>query len=139
MDILAAEDILGPDVGLLKGKTTKSTPGKVDMVTASIPVEIMSRYKDVTLAADIMKLKSIPFLVSISRSIKFGTTDMLQCQKASAILAAVKKIRGVYMRRGFNITTVLMGGQFEPLHGELVTLGMNLNTVSRGEHDPEIE
>ena len=32
-----------------------------------------------------------------------------------------------------------MDGQFEPLRGELATLGMNLNTVSCGEQVPEIE
>ena len=75
--ILAAEDNFGPNVGSLKGKKTRRTPEKVDMTTASILVEIMSRYKDVTLAADIMKLNFIPFLVSISRSINFGLADML--------------------------------------------------------------
>jgi hypothetical protein len=36
------------------------------MTVTPIPPELMEHYKDVTLAADIMKVNSIPFLISVS-------------------------------------------------------------------------
>ena len=34
----------------------------------------MQQYQDVTLSIDIMKVNNIPFLITISKHIKFGTT-----------------------------------------------------------------
>jgi hypothetical protein len=40
-DILAADDIFGPDIGSLKGKTTRSAPSKVRPGMVDIPAEII--------------------------------------------------------------------------------------------------
>ena len=55
------------------------------------------------------------------------------------LLDAVKKIQQVYHRRGFEIAHLLMDGQFEPIHGDLSSLGITLNTVANDEHVPEVE
>src|SRR5210317_2306219 len=53
-DVLAAEDIFGPNLGILKGKTTRRKGGRVQMETIPLPIEIKERYQTVTLCADIM-------------------------------------------------------------------------------------
>jgi hypothetical protein len=77
-NILAANDIFGPDIGSLKGKTTRAAPSKVRPGMADIPAEIISDYRDATVCADVMFINKILFLVTISRSIKFGTAEMLR-------------------------------------------------------------
>jgi hypothetical protein len=41
-DILAAEHIFGPDVGSLRGKTTRRRPHKVDFTGTSLPADVMA-------------------------------------------------------------------------------------------------
>ena len=138
-DILVAEHIFGPDLGSLKGKTVRRKPRPVKVHTSNIPATIMSRYRHVTLAADVMYVNKIPFFVSIARDIKFSTTQKLDGQKTPMLLDAVKKIQQVYQHRGFEVVYLLMDGQFEPICGDLASLGITLNTVANDEHVPEVE
>lgn len=138
-DIIAAEDIFGPDVGSLKGKTVRRSPISVESYDVNIPPSIMETYRNVTLAADIMFINKICFFMTISRNIKFYTAEMITNQKMPTILHAIKQLKAIYMKRGFNITTILMDGQFEPLRTDLAGLNISLNSVSRDEHVPEIE
>ena len=56
-DIDAAEDIFGPDVGSLKGKTTRRRPHKVKPLCADpMALAIKERYRQVTICADVMHI-----------------------------------------------------------------------------------
>ena len=55
-DILAAEDIFGPDVRDLKGKTTISKTFTIHGGIVNILTQTIERYKNVILSADIMKV-----------------------------------------------------------------------------------
>ena len=79
-DVLAAEDIFGPNLGSLKGKTVRRSHATTDTPTVAIPPAIYERYKNVTLAIDIMFVNKIPFLVTISLGIGFGTVQHLRSQ-----------------------------------------------------------
>ena len=97
-DIHAAEDIFGPDVGGLKGKTVQQPPHRVETHLEAVPRGILKRYQKVAVCADIMFVNSIgvPFMVSISRSIQFGTVEPLTGTKAELLLHAIKNIRNTY-------------------------------------------
>jgi hypothetical protein len=77
-DIKTAEDIFGPNLGYLKGKMTR---GKTVHVEACdplpIPITIMDKYHNITLAIDIMFINNNSFFTSISRHIWFGTAEKL--------------------------------------------------------------
>ena len=100
-DIKTAEIIYGPDLGSLKGKTTRRKPPIVCPQSYGIPLGIMQKYKDVTLFVDIMKVNGIPFLNTISWHIKFGSAGRLDNMKNSTIISHVKVIMGVYCAHGF--------------------------------------
>ena len=135
-DILAAEHIFGPDLGSLKGMTVQWKPCPVKVHTSNIPATIMAQYQWVTLATDVMYVKKIPFFISITCDIKFSTAQKLDSQKAPMLLDAVKKIQQVYQSWGFEIIHLLMDGQFDPICGDLASLGITLNTVANDKHVP---
>jgi hypothetical protein len=138
-DIAMAEDIFGPGLGSLKGKTVRSAAAALSVRLVDIPAHIITHYRHLTLGGDVMFLNKIPFFMSISRHICFGTDEMLHNQKSATILAAIKQIKSIYMKRGFKLDHMLMDGQFEPLWAELADLSITLNTVSNDEHVPDIE
>jgi hypothetical protein len=86
-----------------------------------------------------MKVNKMPFLVSISRAIKFGTVAWLKNAKADTIMKHIKDVHSTYVKRGFIVEIVEVDGQFEPLRGELAELGITLNKCSREEHVPVAE
>ena len=54
VDTLHAENILGPNLRSLKGKTTRKTPSKVIINTCDdLPKELLERHRNFTLEADI--------------------------------------------------------------------------------------
>ena len=61
-DVVVAEDIFCPSVACLKGKTTRRKTPHADVVTLTIPPEILLKHKQVVLAIDIFFVNGLPFL-----------------------------------------------------------------------------
>jgi hypothetical protein len=114
-------------------------PERVDGRMNSIPPIIMSCYCSIALGGDIMFVNRIPFPMTISRSVHFGTSESLANQSSKTSMAALEKVKQVYNQRGFPILHIMMDGQFENLQGDLADIGIGLNTVSNDEHVPNIE
>ena len=114
-------------------------PPRIAVEEVSLPATIHERYQEVTLACDIMYVNKIPFLMSISRHIRFGTAQHTRNQQGTTIFNGIRSIHQVYLQRGFRIRNAFMDGQFEPLRGNLAKLVILLNTASNDEHVPEIE
>jgi len=67
-DMNVTEDIFGPDVGSLKGKTVRRKIGYVkDASPFVLPPNIINNYKQISLCADSMFINKITFLMTISR------------------------------------------------------------------------
>lgn len=73
----------------------------------SIPLGIMQKYQDVTLSVDVMKICGIPFLMTISRHIKFCSAGKLDnSMKNETIISHFKVMMGVYCSRDFQVTII---------------------------------
>ena len=83
----------------------------------------MQKYRDVTLAVDIMKVNNIPFLMKISKHIKFGTADKLDSMENKIIVKHFKLVFGLYTNRGFRVKVVMADNQFESMRGGIADLG----------------
>jgi hypothetical protein len=138
-DINAAEDIFGPDVGNLKGKTVRRPTPYAPTKLIPIPMKLMKMYKDVTIAGDVLQVNRIPFFATISHHLRFCTSEMVTNQKAPTLLDSIKQVRNFYAQRGFRIVNCIMDGQFETLRGELADLNIALETCGHDDHVPEIE
>jgi hypothetical protein len=101
-----------------------------------IPETIMAHYRKVVLCVDVMKFNKLPFLVTISRAIIFGTVAWLKNAKADTILEQITDVRNIYIKRGFLLEIVDVDGQFEPLRGALSEMGVTLNICSRKKNVP---
>ena len=134
-DIQAAEDIYGPNLGALKGKTVARPNPHVKTGIDPVPPEIIHLHNSVTLAIDIMFVNRVPFFITISRNLKFGTVEALSNRKAVTITEKLKSVVKLYQHRGFQVTTILADPEFEPIRASFPSL----NCCGADEHVPEIE
>jgi hypothetical protein len=134
-DISIANAIFGPDIGSLKCKTARQGATRVETTMTGIPATIMSHYWNLVLGGNLMFVNKILFFTTISRHSMFGTCEQYYNKTT---LAAIKQVKSVIAKRGFQILHMLMDGQFESLQTDLADLQINLNTVSNGQHVPEI-
>jgi hypothetical protein len=61
-DIDAADDIFGPNIGALRGKTVRRPNLHVQSGVDAVPHEIMKLHKHITLTIDLMFVNNLPFL-----------------------------------------------------------------------------
>jgi len=77
-DIAAAERLFGKNIASLKGKTAYCQGAPVIGRTNGMPPSIWEHFQQTVLAIDIMFVNKIPFLISISRGMHFGTVKVLK-------------------------------------------------------------
>jgi hypothetical protein len=91
-DVQMAEDIYRPCLGNIKGKTMQESSDTVRLTMHPLPVDMPNKYKDVVLAVDVMKINQLPFLVTISRDIKFGMVQPLTNLQNKTIVSGLTQV-----------------------------------------------
>ena len=132
-----ARTLFGPDLANVRGKTVRIKPDPVVENYVAIPRDFVLANKHLTLAADVFFVDGIPLLLTISRRIKFVTSEHCPVRTAVALSNHVKKVLRVYNRAGFTVRYVLMDGEFEKVKAELPTIVCN--TTAAKEHVAEAE
>ena len=77
-DLTTAQSIHGIDVHSLQEETTQRQPRAVVTDFIAIPGEIRNRHRTVVLTADIVFIRRLPFMVTLSRGICFGKIQYLR-------------------------------------------------------------
>ena len=96
------EEIYGPSVPHLKGKTVRHKVHKVEtIIVPNVPQGILDRYKNVTLFCDPMHINGIVFLNNISLQILFSTVIMIKNIKVNNIEYIIKQFKKLYLQHGF--------------------------------------
>ena len=134
-DIQAAEDIFGPNLGSLKGKTVRRPNEHIRAGIAAVPSDVIELYSQVTIAIDIMFVNKVAFFITISRDLKFGTVESLTNRKVLTIRDCLKKVVTLYQSRGFTVGSIMADSEFEALRPWYPTL----NTAAADEHVAEVE
>ena len=134
-DIHIARDVYGPNLGSLKGKTVRRTIPHVPSGIDPIPDELIKRHPRVTIAVDIFFINHIPFLLSLSRGLKFMTVESLPNRQINTIKDKIKGICTLYHRRGFQVESLHADSEFEPIRSDFPFL----NTSDADDHQPDIE
>ena len=74
--IKTAQDICGVSVAYLKGKSIRKQGDAVELnveTITPIPPDLMSKNGNIVMAMDIMKVNGVPFITTISWTLKFGS------------------------------------------------------------------
>ena len=126
-----AEDILGPKIQSLQGKTHRKIPSAVDTPKfSSLPTFIKLKYVIVILCSDIMFVNGAQFFMTISQNIGFGTSEHITNAKTATLVQSLLQVKRLYKRRGLKIQTVMMDGQFDPIEADTNNAGIAVNTTS---------
>ena len=136
-DVHNANQIFGPDLANLRGKTVRRKPEHVGTDYVDIPRDFMDRHRNVTLTADVVFVNGLPFLITFSRGINLVTIEFATTRTAANLCKLLNRVIIVYAAAGLKIQTVMMDMEFQPLQ-ELMP-NIVVNTTAANEHVAEIE
>ncbi|KAI2510045.1 Reverse transcriptase (RNA-dependent DNA polymerase) [Fragilaria crotonensis] len=139
-DAKRAHIIYGPDVAVIKGKTTRSAaaPRAPTFVAEPIPPPILEHHRNVTLCADFFFVQGLPFFHTISRGIGFRTADPVPDRTKTTILTKLRNIIKRYTARGLTICDIHGDNELECTRTSSL-LPIALNVVPADSHVGEIE
>ena len=108
-------------------------------ILVKIPDNILARYANVTLSADIMEVNGVKFLITHLRHMCFTTSELLTSLHNNMLLEALFNVCKIYRKRGFMVRTMMMDGAFESLRGALAEKNIEPSICSENEHVGEIK
>jgi hypothetical protein len=135
-----AEGIFGPDIGDLKGKTTRRKPAPVVDDHVAIPRELIAAQYAVTLCLDGMRINSVPFLTTISKNIMYRTAQWVAHQTVEVYRKRISEVIRLYHTGGLRVTDIRCDNEFRPLVDPLGNeFNIRMNYANPQEHVPEAE
>ena len=139
-DIDLAEKIFGPDIGALKGKSTRCSPIPVVDDEIDIPRELIRSQRDITLCIDGMKVNGIWFLTTISRNLYYRTAHYIQQQTSECYKTTLMEVVRIYNRAGMRVSRIHADNEFraviDPIRDDL---DLDVNYANPQDHVPEAE
>ena len=137
-DVRRSLYIYGPDVGTLKGKTTRVQPPHIPTRhVIPVPMNIRTFYRRVTLCVDLFYVAKQAFFCTTSRDLGFSTVQPIPKENYSNLLSRTQTVIDLYSARGFNVEHIRGDGQFECLEESLRPIHVHI--AAPAQHVPEIE
>ena len=138
-DIDRAITIYGQPTELLRGRHTRSNPGRsIHKTRIPLPSYIMTHHKNVELFTDFFFVNKLPFLLTKSGNVYFASVQAVHSHKASEIKDGLEQVKQVYENRGFNIVAYHGDNEFE-LMREFLEPESTLHICAKNEHIGPIE
>jgi hypothetical protein len=103
-----ANQIFGLDLTGVREHTVRRPLESMTMNHVKILRATLEQHQWVTLAVNIMLVNGVPFFVSVSRGINLVTAECTPSCTAKQLAAGIRCIMDLYLRRGFQVGTVLM-------------------------------
>ena len=100
-DVEIAENIYGPDIATLKGRSTRKRPPTIVDDQIDIPDELVTAWNDLTLCIDNMFVQGQVFLTAIDTTIKYRSATHLHNQSTSELYAGLDHILRIYNKAGY--------------------------------------
>ena len=138
-DVSRAERIYDLPPPILKGKSTRSKPPKVNIHHTPLPLQIKERHVDVKLHVDFFYINGLPILHTKSENINFLTVQTGKTRTTSSIVYGLKKVINLYQKRGFHVKSIFADNEFdiESMRNELLPIVMHI--FAADEHCPIAE
>ena len=76
----------------------------------TVPKELVSRHKFISLTADIFFVDGIAFLLTVAIKLKFVTVEHTTACTAKSLVKHIKRVLQVYDRAGFTVRYIMMDG-----------------------------
>ena len=106
-----------------------------------IPPEIPENHRDISIGIDIMFINGIPFLKTISHTVKFSTATEMNGANMDNVVTVLKTVPAIYRPRVFNVLAVAADSGFTDLktNPDFIELKITLNLIAEDEHEPYVE
>ena len=141
-DINLATKAYGPDIGAIKGKTTRSRTTPVTSSKIEIPEELINVQKEVALSIDGLNVNSLNFSTTISQDIYYRTAQYVQQRKAHIYEKCIQEIDDIYTNGGFQINEIHCDNEFRTSMNSFTknhARQIKINYTSAKEHVPRAE
>ena len=110
-----ANIILGPVMAAIEGKPVQRTNkmSRDNELITYIPASILERYGMVTLGINVMHINKRPFILSVSKHIKYFQCMGTRNKTVKTFMSTIGEMRAEYHLRGFKVKMIYMDQAFE--------------------------
>ncbi len=95
----------------------------------AVPCLLVEQNKVVMMAVDVFFVDGTAFLITVSRRIKFITTEHVPVRMATNLSKHLTWVLQVYERAGFRVRTILMDGEFEKVRDLIPRIECNMTAA----------
>ena len=139
-DINIAENIFGPDMATLKGKSTRKTPKPVLQDWIELPKEILEKHSKIELCMDTMYVNGVGLMTAIDRTIKYRSVEYIESKEPQEHLRALSAIVNRYNKAGYYVNMVYCDWEFKPIFKDAWDqLQLTINYANTDDHVAEAE